>query len=119
MTLGENSGEGNLVGGYRGRERKLKKISEDLFCTLTSAPSPNLLLFRVTVDGSLQILVLVFVGATACGNRVGGLLCLLAFFCMELTEEPEDRVEAHPGSQLMPLCACVEKISTSAYQDIY
>lgn len=104
----------------RKREKRTKKTPPaNPFCTTTSVPPhpppKKYLLFPVTADGCLQILVFVFVGAAACGDSVGGLLCLLVFFRTEdVVKEPEDGVEAHPGGQLVSLGACVQNTSTSA-----
>lgn len=57
---------------------------------------------------SLQILVFVFVGTTACGYSVGGLLRLLIIFGLQdLSEEPEDGVKTGPGGQIVSLRAYV------------
>ena len=111
MILREKTEEGKPVRGYTGKDRRGEKIAERTISALSHMMPHhhplNNFLFKVTVDGSLQILVFVFEGAAACGDSVGGLFCLFLFFCLQhLTEEPEDGIETHPGGQLMPLCAC-------------
>lgn len=111
-TQGEERGKKD--GGRLQREKK-DKIAEGIWnlslpsCVAPSDPPATplpLLLFQVIFVGLLQILVFVFEGAAACGDSIGGLLRLLVLFHLQdLTEEPEDGVETHPGGQLMPLCA--------------
>lgn len=51
-----------------------------------------------------------FEGAAARGDGAERPVCLVILFQLQdLAEEPEDGAAAHPGGQLVPLCACVEK----------
>lgn len=104
-----HSGSGvrrKMVGGFRGRKWIWNLCLS--FCIASPAPY---LLGPSYFCHPLQFLAFGFEEAAACGDRVGGLLPLLVLFHLQdLTEEPEDGVEAHPGRQLMPLCAYMEQI---------